>query len=132
GVSHLLPAREALRGVHGDGAHRVLAQVLGHLEHKASALVLRLERVQDLGQVVLELHVDDGARDLANLTDCVGCHSVYSSSEPANSFRHGALHVMPGLVPGIQPATSPGASLKMAPGHKTRDDKDAVALGAIA
>ena len=36
-----------------------------------------LQRVQDLGQVALELHVDDGAHDLANLTDFVGCHDCF-------------------------------------------------------
>ena len=57
------------------GAHGVLAQMLGDLEHQAVALVLRLQRVQDRRQVAVELHVDDGAHDLANATDFVGCHA---------------------------------------------------------
>ena len=63
-VGHFLAAHQAFGRVHGDGAHGVLAQVLGDLEHQAVALVLGLERVQDLGQVTVELHVDDGADDL--------------------------------------------------------------------
>jgi hypothetical protein len=39
--------------------------MLGDLEHEAVAVVLSLERVQDLGQTLVELHVDDGAHDLA-------------------------------------------------------------------
>ena len=41
--------------------------MLGDLEHEAVAVVLRLERVQDLGQLIVELHVDDGAHDLAHM-----------------------------------------------------------------
>ena len=33
-VMHLLPAHESLRAVHGDGAHCVLSQVLGNLQHQ--------------------------------------------------------------------------------------------------
>ena len=72
GVGHLLAAHQALRGVHRDGAHGVLAEMLGHLQHQPLALVLGLERVQDRRQVILELHVDDGADDLGDLSDCVG------------------------------------------------------------
>ena len=35
-----------------------------------------LERVQNFGQMPVELHVDDGAHHLADLTDFVGCHSL--------------------------------------------------------
>ena len=74
GVRHLLAAHEALGRVHGDGAHGVLAQVLGHLEDEPLVAVLGLERIQDCRQVAIELHVDDGAHDLADTTDYVGCH----------------------------------------------------------
>ena len=63
-------ADEAVGGVHGDGADGGLAEVLGDLEDEALAVVVGLERVQDLGQVVLELDVDDGADDLGDLADC--------------------------------------------------------------
>jgi hypothetical protein len=41
--------------------------VLGHLEHQPLAVVVGLERVQDRGQVAVELHVDDGADHLGDL-----------------------------------------------------------------
>jgi hypothetical protein len=44
----------------------------GDLENQAVAAVRGLERVQDRRQVILELHVDDGADDLGDLSDCVG------------------------------------------------------------
>ena len=47
-----------------------LAEVLRDLEHQAVALVLGLERVQDRRQVPFELHVDDGADDLGDASDC--------------------------------------------------------------
>ena len=74
GVGHFLAAHEAFGGVHGDGAHGVLAQMLGHLEDQPLAAVLGLERVQDRRQMAVELHVDDGAHHLADTTDYVGCH----------------------------------------------------------
>jgi len=40
--------------------------VLGDLEDEAVAEVVGLERVQDLRQGAIELHVDDGADDLGN------------------------------------------------------------------
>ena len=70
GVDHLLAADQALGGVHGDGAHGVLAQVLGDFQHQAERLagalvgVGGLQRVQDRRQVAVELDVDDGADDL--------------------------------------------------------------------
>src|SRR5207244_2580928 len=46
----------------------------GYLEHEALAAVLGLERIEDRGQVAVELHVDDGAHHLADTTCYVGCH----------------------------------------------------------
>ena len=55
------------RSIHGDDAHGVLAEMLGHFEHQPVAAVLGLQRVQDRRQMIFELHVDDGADDLAHL-----------------------------------------------------------------
>ena len=60
-------ADEAFGRVHRDGADGRLAEVLGDLEDEALAVVVGLERVQDLGQVALELDVDDRADDLGDL-----------------------------------------------------------------
>ena len=68
------PRDQAFGGVHGDGAHGVLAQMLGHFEHQADLLagawigVGGLQRVQDRGQLAVELDVDDGADDLDEAT----------------------------------------------------------------
>ena len=67
GVDHFLAAHQAFGGVHGDGAHGVLAEMLSHLEHEARAMIVGLQRVQDLRQVTIELHVDDGAGHLADM-----------------------------------------------------------------
>ena len=66
GVGDGLAAHEALGRVHGDAAHRALAELLRDLEHEAVAVVRGLERVEDLRQVAVELHVDDGADDLGD------------------------------------------------------------------
>ncbi len=62
----LLAPDQAVGDVHRDTAHGVLAKMLSDLEHQALAVVLRLERVHDLGQVALELDVDNGADDLGH------------------------------------------------------------------
>ena len=62
GIRDDLPAHEAFGGVHRDGAHGALAQVLRHLENEALAVVVAFQRVENLGQVVVELNVDDGGR----------------------------------------------------------------------
>ena len=41
--------------------------MLGDFEHQAVAAIVGLERVQDRRQMAVELHVDDGADDLADL-----------------------------------------------------------------
>ena len=46
--------------------------MLGDFEHQALALVLGLQRVQDRRQVALELHVDDGADDLGDVSGWIG------------------------------------------------------------
>ena len=76
GVGDLLAAHQAFGGVHRDGAHRRLAEMLGDFEHQAVAAVLGLERVQDRRQVALELHVDDGADDLGDLAVWLVCGAV--------------------------------------------------------
>ena len=71
GVGDVLPAHQAFGGVHRDGAHRGLAEVLRDFEHQAVAAVRGLQRVQDRRQVALELHVNDGADDLGDFSDAL-------------------------------------------------------------
>eukprot|EP00123_Amoebidium_parasiticum_P007880 comp18430_c0_seq1/m.19678 comp18430_c0_seq1/g.19678 ORF comp18430_c0_seq1/g.19678 comp18430_c0_seq1/m.19678 type:complete len:536 (+) comp18430_c0_seq1:33-1640(+) len=59
-ILDLLAAYETLRTVHGNGAHGVLTQVLGDLEHEALAILLQLESRQNGRQLAIELHVHDG------------------------------------------------------------------------
>ena len=68
GVGDLLAAHEALRNVHGNTAHRVLAQMLRDFEHKTIAVVNRLERVENRRQIAVELHIDHGADHLGDAT----------------------------------------------------------------
>ena len=73
GVGDLLTADETLRRVHRDAAHGILAEVLGDLEHEGLAVVVGGERVQNLGQFIVELHVADGADHLGDFAFCI-CH----------------------------------------------------------
>ena len=75
GVDDLHAAHEAVGRVHGDGAHRVLAEVLRDLDGEIARRVvlvdvgvLDLERGVDLGQLArAELDVDDRSDDLRDL-----------------------------------------------------------------
>ena len=71
GVDHFLAADQAFGGVHGDGAHGVLAQMLGHFEHQADFLAGAWRRCwwfpARSGSPAArrpELDVDDGADHL--------------------------------------------------------------------
>ena len=55
-------------------------QMLGHFQHEPVSVVVRFQRVHDLGQFAFELHVDDGAHDLGHAADLV-----------AHLFVHGAV-----------------------------------------
>ena len=68
-VGDLLAAHQSFGRVHGDGADRVLAQMLGDFEHQPVAAVVGLERIEDFRQMAVELHVDDGAHHLADAAD---------------------------------------------------------------
>ena len=72
GVNHFLTADETVGRVHRDRADGALAEVLRDLEHEAAALDRRLERGEDLRQLALERHVDDGADDLRDAAGVVG------------------------------------------------------------
>ena len=75
GVDHVDSAREAVRRVHRDRAHAVVAQVLLHLgdQRPGGAAVgarhLDREGVVDLGQLAGEDGVDHDALDLDDLAD---------------------------------------------------------------
>lgn len=58
-----LATHQTLGTVHGDGADGVLSQVLGDLQHQAGSASVDLQGVQDRGQVLVELDVDDGTDD---------------------------------------------------------------------
>jgi hypothetical protein len=65
GVDDLGAARQAVGGVHRDGAHAVVAEVLLHLAHEdARFAVIDGDGVVDLGQLVGEDGLDDDALDL--------------------------------------------------------------------
>ena len=67
-VAHLRAPAKTVGGLHADGPHPVVADLLGHLGHDANGLALELDlhldRMVDLGQGVgRELDVDDRAGD---------------------------------------------------------------------
>mmetsp|Transcript_38402 Transcript_38402/g.120959 ORF Transcript_38402/g.120959 Transcript_38402/m.120959 type:complete len:569 (+) Transcript_38402:1788-3494(+) len=66
-VNHGLPAHEALGGVHRDGAHRALPQVLRNLEDEPDLVALDLEAVEDSRQRPVKLHVHHRTDDRRHL-----------------------------------------------------------------
>ena len=69
GIDDFLAAHQAFGRVHGDGAHRVLAEMLGDFEHQADCRHSRSRARSGLRQIAVELHVDDGAHHLADAAD---------------------------------------------------------------
>jgi peptide chain release factor 1 len=92
GVVHRLAAHQTVGGVHGDGPHGVLAQVLRHLEHQVAlalvdAGVRHPQRRVDLGKPAgRELDVHHGAHHLNNLA----VHASLSSRSGVWSPASGA------------------------------------------
>ena len=66
GIGHRGAADQTFGRVHGDGAHGVLAEVLGDFEHQPAAVVVDLERVEDGREGTFEGHVHHGANHLAD------------------------------------------------------------------
>ena len=73
GVGHFLAADQTFGRVHRDRADGVLAEVLRDFQNQLLAVVVGGQRVQDLRQVIVELHVNHGADDLGHFAFCV-CH----------------------------------------------------------
>ena len=55
--------------------------MLGDFQYEALSAIRCFERVQDRGQMILELHVDDGTDDLGDFSDCVGCGHIVLVTE---------------------------------------------------
>ncbi len=75
-VGHFLTTNETFSCVHSDTAHCVFTKVLCHFHGQHLAVVVCCQRVQNLWQVVTELHVNDGADDLDDLAFSV-CHKCF-------------------------------------------------------
>ncbi len=67
GVDDLVASHKTLGTVHGNRAHGVLSQVLCDLENQTGRSAGDIESVEDLGQTLLELDVDDSTDDGDNL-----------------------------------------------------------------
>ncbi len=64
-VGDIAAALQAFGHVHRDGAHDVFAKMLRDFKNQRLVVVLRLQRVQNRGDIAfLELHVDDGTCNL--------------------------------------------------------------------
>lgn len=64
-VDNLLTADKSFGGVHGDGPHSGVSEMLGDFEDKSVLNTLDFKGVEDGGDLSFELHVDDGADDLS-------------------------------------------------------------------
>ena len=70
GVSDLLATDETLGGLHSDGTDGLLTHVGGDLKDEAlSGQGLALQSVKDLGELAIELDVDNGTNDLSDAAD---------------------------------------------------------------
>ncbi len=71
-VGHFLATHETFGRVHGDAAHGVFAQVLRHFQNQSLSVVVGFQRIEDRGQMVIEMHVTNGADDLRDFAFSLG------------------------------------------------------------
>jgi len=64
GVEHALASHQSIGGVHGDGAHGVVAGVLADLQDELAGVILHLQGGQDGGQAVVEAHIHNRSNHL--------------------------------------------------------------------
>jgi hypothetical protein len=76
-VSDALSTDETLSRVEGDGTDVVAAKMLGNFEDQTVLGTLDLKRIENRGQVALELHIDDGTNDGGNFS----VSGLYSRAE---------------------------------------------------
>ena len=72
GVGHFLTADQTFGRVHGDCANHVFAEMLCNFQHQTVAIIVGFESRQNLGQLIGEADVDNGADDLGDRADSVG------------------------------------------------------------
>jgi hypothetical protein len=72
-----LSADETLSRVEGDGTDVVATKMLGNFEDQTVFGALDLKRIENRGQVALELHIDDGTNDGGNFS----VSGLYSRAE---------------------------------------------------
>ncbi len=84
GVDHILAAHQTVGCVHGDRAHGGFPQVRRHFQNQAIAAVRGFKRIVDIGQITVELDVDDGADYLRHAALDLLCHLFSSSSVPSS------------------------------------------------
>src|SRR5262249_7038624 len=84
GIGYFLTTHQAVARIHRHGAHGRIAELLGDLEHQAAALVFRFQRIEDRGQMVLEMHVNDRAGDLSDASNGLSHSSFLIQWEGCN------------------------------------------------
>mmetsp|Transcript_41362 Transcript_41362/g.62759 ORF Transcript_41362/g.62759 Transcript_41362/m.62759 type:complete len:460 (-) Transcript_41362:208-1587(-) len=81
-VHALLTADKTVRGLHRNGAHGVLSEMLSHLEDKTLISLgdFHLQRVQNLWEFLIELNIHNGSNHLSHLS---GAHCGGGTAEGA-------------------------------------------------
>ena len=79
GVFNRCATNETFGRVHCDGADSVFAKMLGYFKNQLLAVVFGVKCVEDRRQVIVELHVHNGANHLRDFAFCV-CHIRFSGS----------------------------------------------------
>jgi hypothetical protein len=74
GIDDLGAAHQPVGGVHRNRADDVFAELLRHFEDQGPALLINVQRGQDLRQLAVEADVDDRADDLGDRADTISGH----------------------------------------------------------
>ena len=88
GVHSLHAANHTVGGAHGDAAHHVVAQLLGHFADQLVILTFDFNGVEQIRQMpVLEADVQNRADDLHNMADIFFLHTDFSFTTPPRRRR---------------------------------------------
>ena len=77
-------AAQTVRRIHGDTAHHIVADVLRDLGGDLRAVVIDLDRIQQIGKpAAFEANIKHRADDLHDPTGIFLCHNQFSSFSPS-------------------------------------------------
>ena len=99
GVDHILAADESLGGIHSDGPHPRVSEMLSDLEDKSVLHSLNLKSVENGRNLPLKLHINDSTDDLhTSIRTCEICPFLEVTTLPVEKSRAPLIRVFINII----------------------------------